>query len=69
MPPDAFTTNASEATNAVIKSHVQYSTKSQLNEFIEQLKQVIDVQYREVERAVIGRGKYRFNPLLSQLNT
>ena len=54
VPPEPFTTNASETINSVIKSHVEYK-KSQLTEFIAKLR-----QYLEVGRAVIGRGKYKF---------
>lgn len=32
-------------------------------EFVGKLKEIIDEQEREVERAVIGRGKYAFNEL------
>ena len=58
-PPEPFTTNASEAVNALIKSHVSYK-QSQLIELTDKLKEVVDEQEKEVERAVIGRGKYRF---------
>ena len=58
-PPDAFTTNASETANFVLKNKVDYK-RSQLSVFVEKLKQVIDDQEREVEKAVIQRGKYRF---------
>ena len=58
-PPEAFTTNASETVNSIIKSHVSYKP-SQLMELTEKLKEAIDEQEREVERAVIGRGKFRF---------
>jgi len=64
--PDIFTINASEAANSVIKFHVQYK-KSHLNEFVDKLKEVIDLQHREVERAVIGRGKYRFKEKYASL--
>ena len=62
-PPEPFTTNASEAVNSIIKSHVSYR-KSQLMELTEKLKEVIDEQEKEVERAVIGRGN-----IVSKRNT
>lgn len=31
-----------------------------MTEFIAKLREVVDEQYLEVERAVIGRGKYKF---------
>ena len=61
-PPQPFTTNTSETTNCVIKAHESYK-QSQLMEFVNHLKDIVDEQEREVERAVIKCGKFRFNPL------
>ena len=58
-PPDQFTTNSSEAVNSVIKKHMNFKSH-QLVDFVQHMKEVVDEQDREVERAVIGRGKYRF---------
>jgi hypothetical protein len=58
-PPTAFTTNASESVNAVLKSKVNYK-KSELPVFIDKLKEAVKEQDEEVERAVLGRGKYQF---------
>ena len=56
-PPEPFTTNASETVNSIIKSY----KPSQLMELTEKLRgEAIDEQEREVEKAVIGRGKFRF---------
>ena len=57
-PPKQFTTNASESVNSVLKSKVDYK-KSELPEFLDKLKSVIDEQERELERAIIDRGKYK----------
>ena len=57
-PPLQFTTNASESVNFVLKSKVDYR-KNELPEFLDKLKSVIDEQERELERAIIGRGKYK----------
>ena len=65
-PPQPFTTNPSEAVNAVIKNQVSYKS-NQLIQFLEHLKAVIDEQDREMQRAVIGRGKYRFKEQYSSL--
>ena len=59
MPTQPFTMNASESVNSMLKRHVNFKS-SQLVEFVEKLKELVDEQEREVERAVIGRGKYRF---------
>ena len=58
-PPISFTTNACESLNTVLKRKVNYK-KNELPAFVEHLKSLIDEQERELERAVIGRGKYRF---------
>ena len=60
IPPEPFTTNASETINSVIKAHVSYKP-SQLMEFVGRLKELVDEQEREIERAVIKRGKYQLH--------
>lgn len=56
-----FYTNASECVNSVIKVKVQYK-KSELPQFISKLHELCEEQEREVERAVLQRGKYRLRP-------
>jgi hypothetical protein len=58
-PPSQFTTNASESINALLKNKMDYK-KHELSIFLDKLKDVIDEQERELERAVIDRGKYEF---------
>ena len=58
-PPSQFTTNASESVNALLKNKMDYK-KHELSVFLDKLKEVIDEQERELERAIIGRGKYEF---------
>ena len=58
-PPDIFTTNPSESINAVLKKKMDYK-KKELPELVEKLKELILEQNKEVERAVVCRGKYRF---------
>ena len=58
-PPLHYTTNASESINAVLKSKVNYK-KSELPVFIDKLKEANKEQDEEVERAVLGQGKYQF---------
>jgi len=58
-PPLPFTTNASESVNAMLKRKVDYK-KNELHVFINHLQQVVDEQEKEVERAVISRGKTSF---------
>ena len=59
LPPSSFTTNACESINAMLKRKVEYK-KNELPTFMNHLKQLAEEQEREVERAVIGRGKYKF---------
>ena len=58
-PPDIFTTNASESINAMLKQKVDYK-RNELPAFIDKVKELVQEQQREVERAVIRRGKYQF---------
>ena len=57
-PPSYFTTNSSESVNALLKNKVEYK-KSELPEFLEKLRSVINEQEKELERAIIDRGKYQ----------
>ena len=59
-PPDIFTTiyNASESINAMLKHKLNYK-KNELLKFVDITKELVSEQQREVERAVIGRGKYQ----------
>ena len=45
--------------NSILKCHFQHKS-CQLLEFASKLKDVVDEQEKEVQRAVIVRGKYRF---------
>lgn len=65
-PPQIFTTNASESLNAMLKRKVNYK-KNELPQFVKYFKELIDEQERELERAVIGRGKYKFQKQFSHL--
>ena len=56
-PPAPFTANSSESINSLLKSRMDCK-KNELPTFLDKLKSVIDDQQCEVERAIIGRGKY-----------
>ena len=60
-PPVAFTTNASESVNAILKKKVDYK-HSELPQFLHHLKALIDEQEREIQKAVVDRGKYALQP-------
>ena len=65
-PPAAYTTNASESINALIKQHVHYKA-SLWPEFNEKLRKLIDSKHEEMVRSLSGRGLYRLSALYSQL--
>ena len=50
-PPEIFTTNASESVNALLKHKVDYK-RNDLPVLIEKIKQLIDEQQNELQRAV-----------------
>ena len=56
-PPAVFTTNASETANYILEHKVDYK-RSDLPEFLKKLGEVIHEQSIEVEKSLIGRGKY-----------
>ena len=56
-PPDIFTTNASESMNAVLKRKLEFK-RSELPIIVDKMKEIVGEQQKEVERAVIDRGKY-----------
>ena len=64
--PAAYTTNASESVNAVIKQHVQYKA-SHWPEFNEKLRKLINSKHEEIIRSLSGRGLYRLTSQYSQL--
>lgn len=58
-PPSVFTINASESMNAILKHKVDHK-KSDISTFIQKVKELTSEQMKEIERAVIDRGKYKF---------
>ena len=60
-PPSHFTTNACETANCMLKNEVNYK-KNDMIHFLQKFNNMIREQGREVERAIIGRGKYELKP-------
>ena len=60
-PPNTFTTNACETANSMLKNQAHYK-RSEMFEFLHKLKQHISEQEGEIERALIGCGKYELRP-------
>ena len=56
-PPATFTTNASESANYMLKHKVNYK-QNELPEFLEKYKELVHEQEQEVNKALLGRGKY-----------
>lgn len=56
-PPAQFTTNAAETANYMLKHKVDYK-RSQLPEFLQKFQDLVKEQEREVEKSLIGRGKF-----------
>ena len=57
-PPSPYYTNAIEGLNKVTKDHTNYK-KKELPEFVLRMKNMIDMQFAEVERALAGIGEFR----------
>ena len=58
-PPAAFTTNASESANYMLKHKVNYK-QNKLPEFLEKYKELVCEQ-EQVNKALIGKGKYELH--------
>ena len=58
-PPEEFTTNSCESMNATLKAEVNHK-KSDVPQFVKKMQDLVDEQRREMECAVINRGKYAF---------
>ena len=66
IPPVSFTTNASESINAMLKKKVDYK-RNELPVFLEKVKELIQEQDNEIEKAAISRWKYVVNPEFKKL--
>ena len=65
-PPAAYTTNACESVNAIIKQHVQYKA-SRWPEFNEKLRKLVNSKHEEIIRSLSGRELYHLTVQYSQL--
>ena len=52
-PPTPYYTNEVESKNKLLKEEVQYKS-SQLPDFVEKMKKLMEGQRQEIERAIIG---------------
>lgn len=65
-PPTSFTTNSSESINALLKNQVEYK-RNDVPVYLDKLQDAIDEQERELERAIIDKGKYKFRDRFKNL--
>ena len=64
-PPSEYTKNANESANARIKEEVNYE-KNEIDVFCQKMKELVDTQYRNVERAfTLNTGPYMISPKYS----
>ena len=57
-PPTEFSTKDVEAANFMVKHGLHFDPQKP-HAFIESVKDVIETQYRNEDRAVFGKGPYR----------
>ena len=57
-PPDPYYTNDVESLNKVIKHQVKYKAQ-ELPQFVLSMKEMIENQKKDIEKAIIGMGEYR----------
>ena len=66
LHPEPFYTNSSECINNVLKVKMDYK-RNELCQFVEKLHQLVDDQQQEVEKALVGIGKYNLSSECSEL--
>lgn len=57
-PPTPYVNNDPEAANFMIKHGLHFNARKP-HEFIQEIKEIIETQHRNEDRAVFGRGPYR----------
>ena len=65
-PPKEYTINGMEAVNFMIIYALEFDAKKP-HEFIELVRDLICLEYRNEERAVLEKGPYRISPRLKTL--
>eukprot|EP00794_Sanderia_malayensis_P015515 gene15515-17099_t len=65
-PPIEFTTNNNKAANLVVKKHLDFQMK-ELDKFIEEIKELVEQQFRDEDRAIFRRGPYKVSEELRHL--
>ena len=57
-PPKEYLNNDSESANFIIK-HSLHSDPKKPQEFIQEVKKIVETQYHNEDRAVFGKGMYK----------
>ncbi|XP_028410639.1 uncharacterized protein LOC114533331 [Dendronephthya gigantea] len=65
-PPRKYTNNDPESANFVIKHGLKFDAKKP-HEFVQEMKNIIQRQYRDEDRAVFGKGPYEIRPEFQHL--
>ena len=65
-PPKEYTNNDPEAANFMVKHALKLDSKRP-HEFIDEIKNLIETQFRNEDRAVFGKGPYEIRPEFQHL--
>ena len=65
-PPSEYTNNAVESGNFILKYGLHFEPKKP-HKFVTQVKDIINMQFRNEERAVFGKGPFKVRPDFSHL--
>ena len=65
-PPNEYTTNDVEAENFMIKHRLEFNPHNPID-FIKRLKELIDLRFRNDDRAIFDKGSYKLNGSLKHL--
>ena len=57
-PPLPYYTNEVESKNKILKDEVEHK-RSELPDFVDKMRTLLEEQRNEIERALIGTGEYR----------
>ena len=65
-PPEEYTNNDPEAANFMIKHALKFNPKRP-HEFIAEMRNIVDTQFHNEDRAVFGKGPYEIRPEFQHL--
>lgn len=65
-PPKEYTNNDPESANFMVK-HALHFDPQKPHEFIDEMRKIVETQYRNKDRAVCGKGQYEVRPELQHL--